>query len=886
LKTKFISLIVSVAVILGLGLMMVPAVPNALAVTNDWGFEIQPSALKVSLNQNFTVNATVTWFEGEMCGWSMHLNFDPTLVNCTGITIPATLPNPPDNSAPDRAPGMPVINNTVGYVEDGYSLPPPGDSIPVTPVTQTFVFATITFKSKSNEGTCNLTFSPTGVKTGTGVYDTNGDNYLNWARVVNGTVKVGQANLTIAVGQDLVFKHTTANYSCLIPGMYANNVTEYRRATSGTTGRSDFCPWANRIALGAVPVKVQGADLVVDGTGDLVSQTAYLLAWLGGPTFVPGVVVRTYAYVGTHGAPYSVGENWSYNLTMYIPPPMNMTLTTTYWATVTAYEMVPLNAGCGVPAGLPCYKIVHRDAPGGGGNITQENWFADPAYAPGLGFVKMIDYTTYAAPDTMVLSGITGPAGSITILTAPNAGTPSLPNTSKWDWNTNVTLQANAAPGWTFSHWNSWVPSTLPYGLPVNGFCSQSSPGTLMVSDDTYVWAYFCELPPVLTYLGPANLTFTCKTGGLNPADQILEIMNGGGGKLAWSVADDVAWLSETPPSGNLNASVHQNINVSVDNSGLTAGTYYGNVTISGSPAVVVPVTLIVTPATSIDVMRNLPGNALDLNQTYPGMTFDVYVNFTAPVNFFNSIGLTDVAPAGWTVQVNKTWCSPVANEVRVSGNKVEVAWYNSTGTGQNFSAMYKVTVPVTATPGINEFPNCNISKAWCEYYFGAEGPYGSCVKGEYQIMITVPGKVVGETRDVNANSLSDTKVVLERGVAYVDSDESTPNYTITCWNTGNDYWLRGIKDRYFTLDTNVIGGHAGHNVNYPQYIDFSTAALLVGGYTLDLEGDYGLVPTGCSMSYAMRSVNLWLFWPTANNEWGLSVWKAMESVNSWQLPS
>jgi len=58
----------------------------------------------------------------------------------------------------------------------------------------------------------------------------------------------------------------------------------------------------------------------------------------------------------------------------------------------------------------------------------------------------------------------------------------------------------------------------------------------------------------------------------------------------------------------------------------------------------------------------------------------------------------------------------------------------------------------------------------------------------------------------------------------------------------------------------------------------------------MDFEGNYGLVPKACTMSYAMESVNHWLFVPidvslASHSEWQLSNWKAMESVHSWQFP-
>jgi immune inhibitor A len=48
----------------------------------------------------------------------------------------------------------------------------------------------------------------------------------------------------------------------------------------------------------------------------------------------------------------------------------------------------------------------------------------------------------------------------------------------------------------------------------------------------------------------PANMTFTAVEGGGDPADQTLELSNGGGGTLGWTVSDDAEWLSLSPTSG------------------------------------------------------------------------------------------------------------------------------------------------------------------------------------------------------------------------------------------------------------------------------------------------------------------------------------------------
>jgi len=92
---------------------------------------------------------------------------------------------------------------------------------------------------------------------------------------------------------------------------------------------------------------------------------------------------------------------------------------------------------------------------------------------------------------------------------------------------------------------------------------------------------------------------------------------------------------------------------------------------------------------------RDLPGP--DPTTVERGVTLDVIATFTAPSDGFNSIGLTDEVPAGWTIQVDKTWCDPVADAVNIIGNQSEFAWFGPYSSGQEFTALYKVTVPVDA---------------------------------------------------------------------------------------------------------------------------------------------------------------------------------------------
>ena len=113
------------------------------------------------------------------------------------------------------------------------------------------------------------------------------------------------------------------------------------------------------------------------------------------------------------------------------------------------------------------------------------------------------------------------------------------------------------------------------------------------------------------------------------------------------------------------------------------------------------------------------------------GETFEVTVNFTAPADKFNAIGLTDLCPDGWNVTLDGTSCTPNADVFTATGNKAEIGWYGEPDVGFDkdisFSALYKVTVPDDASAGIYVFDGS------LEYYVGSEGPYLENVTGDSQ---------------------------------------------------------------------------------------------------------------------------------------------------------
>jgi hypothetical protein len=117
---------------------------------------------------------------------------------------------------------------------------------------------------------------------------------------------------------------------------------------------------------------------------------------------------------------------------------------------------------------------------------------------------------------------------------------------------------------------------------------SQDAYGHEAVSGDySFITASASE--PFIVF-GPECFNFAATEGGANPEDQTLEIWNSGSGTLNWSVSDNANWLTLNPTNGT-SIGEHDAVTLSVDISGLAAGTYDATITISASGATNTPQT-------------------------------------------------------------------------------------------------------------------------------------------------------------------------------------------------------------------------------------------------------------------------------------------------------
>jgi hypothetical protein len=255
--------------------------------------------------------------------------------------------------------------------------------------------------------------------------------------------------------------------------------------------------------------------------------------------------------------------------------------------------------------------------------------------------------------------------------------------------------------------------------------------------------------------------------------------------------------------------------------------------------------------AVSASPVRDLPAKVM------PGQTFNVTVTFTSPGANFNAIGLDDVAPAGWTVSVNKTWDSPAADvDHTPNPNEAAYIWFGPYAASVGFTAVYYVQVPGNATLGNYTFTGT------LEYYVGTNHSL-EAIAGDTQVEVALPS-IGGNTRAVNCDILTGVNVTAYQGAVAKASNisDGSGNYILTVSALGS---------------YNVTASKAGFR-SENQTITVTD----VTAYTLDFQGDHGLIPNAPDMSYVLACVNQWKF---GTPPCQLSMSKVLAVINAWKNP-
>jgi uncharacterized protein (TIGR03437 family) len=173
-----------------------------------------------------------------------------------------------------------------------------------------------------------------------------------------------------------------------------------------------------------------------------------------------------------------------------------------------------------------------------------------------------------------------------------------------------VNITGGAGIAFTTSTNQSWltatasagtIPATVNVGVSPSGLAPGTYGGLVTVTAPTATPSS-ATIEVTLNVGGlttsPSALTFSYQVGGTSPPSQPLSVGGSSGLAFTAAVTSGGSWLAVAPAGGTVPATV----NASINTTGLAAGTYSGNIAVSGSgvPTKNVPVTLTVTPAPAL----------------------------------------------------------------------------------------------------------------------------------------------------------------------------------------------------------------------------------------------------------------------------------------------
>jgi len=224
------------------------------------------------------------------------------------------------------------------------------------------------------------------------------------------------------------------------------------------------------------------------------------------------------------------------------------------------------------------------------------------------------------------------------------------------------------------------------------------------------------------------------------------------------------------------------------------------------------------------------------------------------------------VVPDGWDVSVDVAWTEPLAMVAHnPEPEMVAYIWAGPYAVGVEFSAVYKIKVPVDAEPGTYTFSGS------LKYYVEPHPApsYEEAITGDIQVnVVDVPAativRIVGVTKEIDGAVLPGAVLILYQNgeeITNIMSDENG-NYEFEFSELG---------------DYDVVASKEGFRAEV-QSISVAESAI----YNLDFAGDYGLIPNAPSESYVLVCTDLWRFGESSSR---LSTSRLLELISAWKYP-
>lgn len=405
-----------------------------------------------------------------------------------------------------------------------------------------------------------------------------------------------------------------------------------------------------------------------------------------------------------------------------------------------------------------------------------------------------------------------GPAPAPQTLKLTNIGA------SAYNWKTTITTTSGGAwlvCGPSKGHRNPGQSKSISIGVNSVALAAGTYTGNIRFAQKNDA-SNFVDLAVTLNVRGTpfidvqpaAGLTFFAPTGsGLQPA-QTLTLTNAGGQTLNWSQTFAVTtpvggtWLSGvTPPSGSLGGGAAASITVSVDATGLAAGTYNGSVSFTGNVApqpvpVVIPITLIVSDLPVLEV------NPLNLD-------------FNAPIS--------SPAPAPQTVSIRNAGGSSLDWSLSVTNSSTWLTVTPTSGTG--------------ILPGVTQDPAFTVSVN-----------AGVLGVGTYSDTIVVSCPTAGVasvsipvTFTLDSNPVIDvTPLTLTFNAPEGGPDPAIQTVAVSNQGGGTMPWLSHLLNGSTWVSMNVTSGNTPAGSSDTVQVQVSVAGLVAGTYSEALVFDDG----------------------------------------------
>ena len=272
--------------------------------------------------------------------------------------------------------------------------------------------------------------------------------------------------------------------------------------------------------------------------------------------------------------------------------------------------------------------------------------------------------------------------------------------------NGTIAFTAAASPSGT---WLSVAPTsgstntTLQVSVNTTGLAANTYNGSITVTSTTAgVLNSPTVIPVTLTLAAnsltaaPTPLNFTYTLGGTAPAAQTLNVGSTIAG-LRFSAAPGASWLGVAPASGT----TPQALSVSILTTGLTAGAYHANITLTAAGAGNSPLTVPVNLTLNAEPSLAVNPTTLSLNYTTGGVlpTGSVAVSTSNSASAAFSLSATTVSGGSWLQFSPAGGASPASFLVSIVPGNLTAGTYNGTITvsAAGFtSATVAVTLVVT----------------------------------------------------------------------------------------------------------------------------------------------------------------------------------------------